>query len=222
MRIPIIGFFHICMVNHYFEIISEQLKIMVESGLYDASEIIYVGCVGEEKEFDKVKQLFGSHSKIKVFAYNQDITEYEFLTLKILKSKSDTDKDFYGFYIHSKGISWNKEKNEKASIGGTYWRDSMNFYTLKKWRENIKELDKGYETCGTQIRAKTEAIGMHYSGNYYWFKSEYVKRVKPIEMVNRKDRHQAEFWLCSANPIAATMNQDFIDYNTQKVWKDPQ
>lgn len=193
---------------------------MVESGLYDASDIIYVGCVGGKSDFDKVQQLFASHNKIKLAAYHEDICEYEFLTLKVLKSKSDTEKDFYGWYIHDKGVSWPKEKEEKAYIGGTYWRNSMSYWMLKKWRENVKELDKGYETCGTQLRPK-RGFEAHYSGNQFFFRSEYVKLVKPIEMLNRKDRHQAEFWLCSANPLAATLNQDFIDYNTQKVWKDP-
>ncbi len=185
---------------------------MVESGLYDASEAIYVGCVGDK--------LFASHNKIHLSAFNQNITEYEFLTLKILKEKCDDDRPFYAVYWHDKAVSWPREKDEKAYIGGTYWRSSMNYWTLKRWRDNVKELDKGYETCGTQLRPK-RGFDEHYSGNFFWATSEYIKTVKLIEMLNRKDRHQAEFWLCSNNPIAATLNQDFIDYNTQKVWKDP-
>lgn len=36
----IIGFWHICMINDYMDIISEQLSILLKSGLYESTEYI--------------------------------------------------------------------------------------------------------------------------------------------------------------------------------------
>ena len=37
-------FYHVSMMNHYLDVVKEQMDLMVDSGLYDVAESISVGC----------------------------------------------------------------------------------------------------------------------------------------------------------------------------------
>ena len=39
-------FYHVSMMNHYLDVVKEQMDLMVDSGLYDVAESISVGCNG--------------------------------------------------------------------------------------------------------------------------------------------------------------------------------
>lgn len=205
----IVGFWHICMINHYAEIIKEQLDLLINSGLYESVKNIYVSCVGSEEELNRVKSLFLNYSKIIVASHKIDIKEYEFPSLDIIKQKSNELDPFVCFYIHTKGVSYDSNHE-----GGIYWRDYMNYYTISQWKENIEKLELGYDTCGVKLIPKG-SFQMHYSGNFWWSKSEYLKNLKSTDSLNKNDRFEAEMWLCKNNPKAASLCQDFVDYNTK-------
>lgn len=207
---PIIGFMHVCMMNEYMRIVSEQLMLMRSSGLFDRVKEIRVGVTGSAKNKDSLEQFFAPFEKISIVAHSEDHAVYEFLTLKELKKTADL-KDFYGFYIHTKGVSW------PGHEGGKYWRDYMNHYNLTQWRDALDRLRLGYDTCG--VKMVNGRFPLHYSGNFFWFNSEYIRRLKPISSLNQKDRFNAEMWPCSGQPICATLCQDFVDYNTKGIFK---
>lgn len=217
--VKILGFYHVCLINHWQEIVREQLDCIMSSGLYEASEHIFIGAVGAEEQLGLLSDLLRQLPKIKIVSYSPNIEHYEFETLQMLKDKSDK-REFYGWYIHTKGVSWDKE-NAKAYTGGTYWRKFMNYYTITKWEDNVANLKSGYDLSGTQIRTQrmSPAFKFHYSGNFFWFNSEYVKLLKPVQISN--NRWDAEMYICSNFPIAATLNQEWVDYNTNKVWQNP-
>jgi|GEM_PF-1075217 len=222
----IFGFYHIWCVNHFEFIVKEQVEELVNSGLYDASENIFVGVLGDNIGLKKLIEIFAPYPKFIIKEYSTKADNYEFHTLRFLKEQSDKES-FYGYYLHNKGVSYpqpnagvpnrpnaNGITPNQAYIGGNFWRWFMNHYTLKLWNENIKELDKGYDVVGTQIRPQRD-FPLHVSGNFYWFKSDYVKLLKPIDALNKRDRMQAEFWIGGANPIIGTLSQKFVDYNTK-------
>lgn len=204
------GFWHICTINHYYEIISEQLDLLFKSDLYEKSEAIFVGVLGDE--IQKVEELFKPYPKIKILSHSKELKNFEFLTLKILREKSKTEKPFYGYYFHTKGVSY------PGNVGGNHWRNYMNHYLITKWQDNVAKLDEGFETCGVKYIDK--GFPPHYSGNFFWFKSEYAKNLAALSKVNNKDRYAAEMWLCSNNPKAACLCDNFVDYNTTKPF-DP-
>lgn len=227
------GYYHILAINHYKSVVSEQVQMMVDSGLYDACEKISIGLLGNNEGLKGVTEIIAPYPKIKIEEYSTDISNYEFKTLKILKHEADNSKEpFYGFYIQTKAISYPKWQQgtpnrpnangitpEQAHIGGNYLRDYMNHFIITKWKDNVAQLDLGYETCGTQLRPNRE-WKEHYSGNMWFFNSEYVKLLSPIETLNKRDRYECEFWLNSKHPIAATLCQHFADYNTKGTFKD--
>lgn len=211
------GFWHIAMINNYFDIISEQFKLMKDSGLYDACDVIYAGCLGLPDELKKVSLLFHK-TKVVLDIYNSNMNFFEFITLKSLKYYADHSEPFYGFYIHTKGCSYNPPIE-----GGTYWRDYMNYYILTKWKDDIEKLNGGYDLCGVKLLDEkcAPAYQLHYSGNFFWFKSEYVKSLPLIDSLDIKNRFCAETWIGKANPKAATLCQEFVDYNTKGIFCPP-
>lgn len=207
------GYWHLWCVNHYEEIVKEQLKAIIDSGLYDACESISIGALGGNKEFKNLLEILKDYPKFIISTYSTNKERYEFHTLEVMKRDADnSDKDYYIFYYHGKGTQFSKEANEVAYTGGTLWRQSMNKWTLTNWKENIAELEKGYETCGVQLRPDRE-FAEHYSGNFFWTTGEYVKKQVPsLSKINTSDRFEAEMYICRGKPIAATLDQTFIDY----------
>lgn len=203
----IIGFWHICMINKYVDIISEQLDIILKSELYESVEYISAVCSGNINELAKVSELFVQYPKIRI-QHTPNIKDYEFPTLEVLKHTADSNPEFFIFYFHTKGVSYPDHQ------GGKHWRDYMNHYVLKKWRDNVYKLKAGYSTCGVKLVPKG-SFPLHYSGNFWWTNGSYVKTLRPIESLNKNNRFDAEMWICSNNPITATLCQTFVDYNTK-------
>ena len=198
-------YYHILMVNEWERIVKDQLRLIYNSGLYDEVETIKIGALG--MGISKLKEIISVYPKCEIVRHNVDITKYEFWTLRIAHEDAKSEKPFYGLYLHTKGVSYPNHP------GGKYWRDYMGYYNVVKWKEAVKQLRKGFDTCGVKLTAGR--FPLHYSGNFFWFKSSYLKRLKDPCSCNIKDRFEAEFWSCTGDPKAATLCQDFVDYNTK-------
>lgn len=209
-RVFIVGFMHICMINDWFDIVKEQVEIMKESGLYERTNVINIGCLGSNESKAILNDFIKENSKLRLATHSENLGEFEFHTLRYMKHVCNNSPNFYGFYIHTKGVSWPKHE------GGKYWRDYMNHYILREWRSNVRALNTGYETCG--VKLINRKWPMHYSGNFFWFKGEYAKDLIDVNRMNLKDRFNAEMWICSGQPIAATLCQKFVDYNTKGIF----
>lgn len=208
----IMGFYHVCMINNFEQIVKEQVAELVASGLYKSSEKINVVLAGDMDNAKKVRMILAKYNKF-VIADVVSIKAYEFPTINLLKKHSNTDQKFFYYYIHTKGVSFPQHK------GGKHWRDYMMYYNVTKWNECVEKLKEGYETCGCKLYEHTKGFPKHYSGNFWWAKSEYIQRCPPVEGLDHSDRFQAEFWLCKASPNSATLCQIYIDYDKNPQFK---
>lgn len=212
---PIIGFWHICLLNNYLSIISEQVDLLISSGLYKACSSIIVSCVGNDRELVRAKKILEPYPKISIVVALPNISEYEFPALELIKQMADVfQAPKYLFYIHTKGV------NYPTNNGVRHWRDYMNHYNITCWRDAVRALQKGYDTCGVKLVYK-EQFSMHYSGNFWWATSEHIKRLPEIDTLNRKDRFEAEMWLCKSYPLAYSLCDKFVDANTEGDFTPP-
>lgn len=219
----IVGFYHVLLKNHWQEIVTEQLECLVKSGLYDAIENIYIGCLGSHDDYIRLCHYFYFRLKITVIWMGEDINKYEFPTLSMLKVICDRSKEKIAiFYLHTKGASFDK-LNQKGYEGGNYWRGYMNFYNIINWKNALHEIQMGFDVVGVKLRKANEppARQLHFSGNFFWTHSDYVKKLPPIESLDQTNRFNAEFWHGKSNPKTFSMCQDWVDYNTKGIWKDP-
>lgn len=217
----IIGFYHIYMINHWMEIVQEQVELIRSSGLYDSADRIFIGCIGSYENKVQLERYLQPYYKFCVASYSENSTEYEFITLRMLQLQTGAEP-FLGFYLHTKGVSYPKI-NELAFIGGNYWRQYMNYHVIKCWRKCVDLLNAGNDLCGVKLLTERDgpAKQLHYSGNFFWCQSEHVKKLPHLNSQNMSNRYDAEFWIGKNHPIAATLCQEFVDYNTQKNWVDP-
>ena len=219
---PIIGFWHICLIGNWKQVVDEQLNELLQYGLIEACQSIQIGVLGPEDQLNLLLGKIKKHSKLSVKFYHRDITQYEFPTLFLLKEECHVN-EFFGFYFHTKGVSYN------GHPGGTHWRQYMSYYNLEKWRDCIARLKQGYNLCGVKLMVRPpekEATPghwpTHYSGNFFHFRSEYIETCPEISTVNHKNRFESEFWVCSGkniNPIS--LCDKMIDYNVKGNFVKP-
>ena len=107
----------------------------------------------------------------------------EIPTINKLLEFSKKNKKHYILYIHSKGVT-NRICNKIN--GQYYWRQLMNYWNIENYKINIYYLNKGFLTSGIN------GYKNHYSGNFWWANSNYIKK---LNYINSTDRLSAEFWL---------------------------
>jgi hypothetical protein len=81
----------------------------------------------------------------------------------------------------------------------------MEYFVLENWRSCVTCLE-GHDTVGVQW---TTVPRPHYSGNFWWADSRYLRRLpRPDELPEaaRRDRRGAEFWIGCGGPRAKCLH----------------
>ena len=65
----------------------------------------------------------------------------------------------------------------------------MNYWLIEQYQTCINYLNKSYLTCGINVSKDYS----HYSGNFWWSTTKYIKKLSPIFDIN--NRMLAEYWL---------------------------
>ena len=65
----------------------------------------------------------------------------------------------------------------------------MEYFVIERWEHSIRVLKDKY-TCGCELWAHTSRVNpkdfiYHYSGNFWWSRSEYIKKINPPAFGNR-------------------------------------
>jgi hypothetical protein len=160
--IPIYGVYFICCLGNYLTIIEDQIQKLMQSGLYDETDMILCFvCI----QTDECLNILKKYDKIKIISTNENLYE----KFAINNYKNYLQGEYYLYYIHSKGVSKSSENFEN-------WRCLCDYFTIHKWRLNI-ELLKYYDCVGTNLKNFPKK---HFSGNFWWSKSEHLNKLKNI------------------------------------------
>jgi hypothetical protein len=189
----IIGYFHICQKGNWRKSFDLSMSSLKSSGLYDATLEIRCGvlsddgCVIPDFRLDdpKIKIVVDGHSSL-----------YERPTLLHMRKYSETDPPNTSYwYVHTKGIS---------HFGGAWqenvidWINLLLYWNVKQWRMALQSL-VSYDTYGCNA---WEGVPYHYSGNFWWANSRYIKTLPNFIGESYLD---PEFWICLANPNACNI-----------------
>ena len=168
-------------------IIQRQFLKIKNSGLLDRCESINIGFVST---LDFPYETIKTHPKVKFVerkdAGNEGITT---TALKLLCDKLYTDKLI--LYIHNRGMSHTEDSPSED------WTLMMEYFVIEKWQDSIKLLEDKY-TCGCELwshicRINPSDFIFHYSGNFWWARSEYIKL---LNYPNFHNRHtESEDWI---------------------------
>lgn len=217
----------------------ETFKNIVQSDLYENTEEIYVNMVGDSSlvktDYDFLSKEYKNYTKLN-FVFHKDQAFHDYLssitqsekrkdgwlrfdhlggendTISLIQNYCKKNDDANILYLHVKGITQN---TKKTSDHREAWRKSMEDYVINKWRHCVKELETK-ELTGTRY---LNAPLPHFSGNFWWGRSDYLKNlISPLELVmknkeiykNAEDKnssliklicchhHIAEFWCAGA------------------------
>ena len=187
------GFFHIFLCNHWYTIVSEQLRILITSGLYDVSHAIYIGCVGSEKEKRLLEKYFTKvYPKLKIQYYSPDPKVYEFPTLQLIEQ---TKGIYVGYYFHTKAVTKPSETIQN------HWRGWLNEAVLNQWKKHYRLIRSRYDVSSVNYIKSYN----HFSGNFWWFNRDYINRLPKVSTLNWKNRYDAESWICMGKPKLFSM-----------------
>ena len=182
MRIKI--FYHLYAINDWYTIFIDQLRIMLTSGLYDACEEINIGFIGFAEDKQLFDRLFvNQYPKLKVRYYSDNPMEYEFPTIRLIEE--DTS-NYAGLYFHTKGVT----RPFEPII--SHWRAWLNEAVVNNWRLHYENVCNEYDLSSVNYLTSPD----HFSGNFYWFNSNYIFKLPKIDDLDKNNRYHAEQWCC--------------------------
>lgn len=167
--IPIYGVYFICCLNNYLEIIEEQM-LLLKKGLLNKTKKLILFITKYDQNDENLTQLlskFNENDKFILVTSPDNL--YEKFAINNYQ-KYINDQEYYVYYFHIKGV---------GGINNWYGnsiRKVLNFYTLEKYNINIKLL-KSYDAVGCSLSLYPKK---HFSGNFWWSKSNYVKNLNSI------------------------------------------
>ena len=187
-------YFHICCKNNWREIVSKLLSDIKESGLYD--KVTKIRCMILAVTVDVT--LFND-PKIEIIGNSPDYSLYEQATINKLYEES-LKEDFKVLYIHSKGIRHN---GKIPSV--TDWVKYLTYFNIYK-HEHCMELLDTYDTVGVNLIGSPV---LHYSGNFWWSKSEHIRKLGICPYINY---NSPEFWVTSIKARHKGIWRSFVNH----------
>lgn len=201
----VIVFYHIATINHFNEVVAEQVSAMRIAGLMENK--VMAGVVGPMAVRYPLPQ------GIQCIYRGSRINEYEFPTVRAMWTFCKNNPRAKVLYLHTKGVS--RPKNEALAVN---WRKFMMHYMIERWRECVPLL-KRYDIVGLNWRPLKKNKLWHFSGNFYWARAHYIASLAPP--VNKtNDRRDVEFWIGSGKGKAAEVYKINLLEPNVNAWKD--
>lgn len=180
----IIGYYHCLLINHWYSVVIDQVRILLTSGLYDACTEINVGLIGELKEKVIFERLVSNlYPKFKIRYFSTNPQDYEFRTIELIEKDNS---QYVGFYFHTKGIT----RPFESYIN--HWRSILNEFILWRWKEHYVRVCNGYDISSVNEMKSPD----HFSGNFWWFNRKYINRLPKVKSLDHNNRWHPEQWIC--------------------------
>jgi len=180
------GVIHICQRGEWKRSLNMLLSELRKSGLYDATEHIYF-CIVTDGPADTSFVLPKSRCM-----YMGAPPVYERSTLLYTRSLAEADEeDVFYWYLHTKGIRWFGTERELNVID---WIQLLLYWNVTQWKTAVHALQQGYDTYGCN---QTYDPVNHYSGNFWWATSRYLKR---LPATIGSEYNDPEFWIMQSSP----------------------
>lgn len=131
--------------------------------------------------FQKIQKSKLLYNTIEIIARESSKFEYPALNKLWLDSHVE---DFYGLYLHVKGAS---KKDENLFLNGLAWAEYMLYGLLDNYILCLNHMENGADLVGSMWYR-------HFKGNFFWFKSNYIKNLKSPSNYDTTNRYPAEYW----------------------------
>jgi hypothetical protein len=190
-------YIHVCCINNWKEIFEKLLLDIKLSGLHDKVKKIKCNILTTNKND---LQMFYS-DKIEIIGISDNINSYEQSTIHLLYEHAMIE-DFDVLYIHTKGV---KHNNLNPNV--TDWVNYLSYFNIYQHATCISSLNE-YDAVGVNLINNP----IHFSGNFWWSKSSYIKTLKKCEYICY---NSPEYWITSSNGHYLSLwNSNINHYHT--------
>lgn len=220
MRPKIATFYH-CLFFHgdppefkigAYNIVSEQMEQLKQSGLIDECEQMIVGCNGGKESEEVARLVIPPKAKM---IYHGLQSKAENLTIIELERWAPLHLDWLILYFHSKGAT-----HEPGSAYGdgvsTPWRRAMMEDLVMGWRDCVDTLQSGADiVCSHWMWNLADGTQHIPAGNFLWVTARFAanlpsmylrERIKESGIDSAESRFEAEVkWGNGRRPIVSQM-----------------
>ena len=179
-------FIHFTNIGLGYNILLEQIDKIKTSGLYNQLDFIFIIMLGPH-----IKLI--NDPKCRVIYYSQNEYEWEFPTIKLIKSFSvNINKKVNILYIHTKGVL--NKPNAKE------WREYLEYFLISNHNQCLYYLNNDRDCVGVNINVHPKDGGngsrCHFSGNFWWSNTNYIKNLLPLcTTLEKQDRYSSEHYI---------------------------
>jgi hypothetical protein len=127
--------------------------------------------------------------KIVVINYSDNYKLCEIPTINLIHTFCEHNPNCEILYLHTKGTTFYNNPNKQFV---TDWKNMMLYFLVEKHTDCFEILKK-YDATGCNYITTT--FKNHFSGNFWWANSNYIKQLKRLPDIC--DRHESEWWILS-------------------------
>lgn len=196
-------FLHVCSLKRYKEIFKEMWEKSIPLVL--SSKKVYIGVVGPNRldgfelpdnveifhfNEDPVTKKMPTEEEFKKRSLEWDHMTHEFPTLNLLR-KTCKESVCNVCYYHLRGVT-----SPQDNLPIIDQRHYMTYFNIERYKDCVDKLNE-YDAVGVDL---VDWPFEHFSGNFWWSKSEHINTLPPIEesiTLPGSERHKCEFWICS-------------------------
>ena len=179
------------------------LDSMSTSGILKDLDIIVINNIGIQLNVNKYMKY---DPRIQILQHSSDRNLFEIPTLKIIKEFSINNPNVNVLYLHTKGISY--DTKDYRYHAGLDWIEYMLYFLVSRYTECLQLL-KTSDTVGCNYSASPSP---HYSGNFWWASTNYLKALSTDSLVSKMS---AEWWVLSGNPKKYVLHNSNKNHFTQ-------
>ena len=185
-------YFHCYCFGSYASVLYNKYKKINNSELLKNIDNFYVIVSNtQERHKDFLQQFSTLSNKIKIINLPNPVFNDESDTLNfILQKSNDSSTNRRILYLHTKGVTRSHQLVKKNVDA---WVEYLDLYNIHKWKECVDALDT-HDVAGGLYESSNPK---HFSGNFWWANTNYIKTLPEITEKNYKLFNRGEFWILS-------------------------
>lgn len=184
-----------------FNIVTESMQALQQSGLADAATEIHTCFNGDEEERQYAELLVPAKAQITMHGPHSFA---ENLTIVKLWEWSKSHPGWFVLYFHAKGCTHDPESAYAKGVSAP-WRRTMTDYMVGNWRRCMMDLANGADVvCCHWLWNMCDGTQHIPAGNFLWLTSSFIASLPSMHLRDRiresgiaaaESRYEAEvFW----------------------------
>lgn len=191
-----------------FDIVSEQMNQLEQSGLLDACSEMHVGINGGDESLEVARLVIPQKARLVMHCLK---SKAENLTIVEIEKWAKSHPGWAVFYFHAKGCTHEPDSSYALNVSAP-WRRAMMQDLVIGWRECVAALESGADICCSHWMWNMADGTQHIpAGNFLWVTSNFVLRLPSIYLRDRikqsgidseESRYEAEvYWGNGPRPV---------------------